>query len=68
MFTKDDVIKADKLAQTISKAKFDMSVSDWLQFHQQLIWYNQLIKKIQENVFEPVKLTEPEPKAKKTSK
>jgi hypothetical protein len=40
-------------------------VSDWLLFHQQLIWYNQLINRIQDHVFEPVKITEDEPKKSK---
>jgi hypothetical protein len=68
MFSKDDVAKADKFAQTLAKAKFDMSVSDWLSFHQQLIWYNQLIKKIQEHVFEVEKVHVPEPEPKPKTK
>jgi hypothetical protein len=68
LFTKDDVTKADKFAQALSKARFDMSVTEWIQFHQQLIWYNQLIKKIQDHVFEPVKVTDEQPSAKNSKK
>ena len=68
MFTQDDLTKADKFAQFISKAQLNLSVSDWLLFHQHLVWYNTLITKIKDNIFEPVKVHKPEAQPAKSSK
>ena len=59
MFSEDDVKKADQFAKTLAKARFDFTVTDWLSFHQQLVWYNSVIKKIQDNVLEVKRVTDP---------
>ena len=69
MFTEEDVRKADQFAKTLTKAKFEMTVPEWLAFHQQLVWYNEMIKKVSAHVLEITKVSAPpEPEPKKKSK
>ena len=60
MFTRADVEDADKFAKMVAKARLDLSVTEWLEFHRLLVRYNQLVRKMADNQFEVVAVYEPE--------
>lgn len=67
MFTEEDVKRAGQFGQFLMKAKFDMPVAEWIEFNRLLIWYNGMVKKVNDHVFELKGVVEPTPvKAKKS--
>ncbi len=70
MFLSEDVQKAVAFGDFISKyAKWDVSTSDALQLNRHFIWYNSVVKKIEEHVLELQKVIElPKDKASKGDK
>lgn len=70
MFTEKDKELALKLAGYLGQMKVpEIPMKQLSDFYQCMIWYNELLKKIDEHIFELKKVTEPkQEKSKKASK
>jgi hypothetical protein len=59
-FTDEDVTSMEQFGRMLSqKAMFNMSMSDIIAFHQLLIKYNQITRKVSDHVVELKKIVEP---------
>lgn len=66
-FTQDDFAFTQEFAKFIlNKMTMTVTAKEAIDFNKMLLKYNELCRKVEANILEVTKVTEPEPKAKKS--